>query len=139
MSRSSPRQEARLPRYKRANLPPPMFLTDRDEQLIEWVYRLRFPTQEQLQALLFRPSTASSCKRRLTLLYHNRYLDRRLIPLRSAFGANRAVYCLDRRGAELLGFRRKSGQARLNWRRPTTTANSTSWSTRWASTTSGWP
>jgi hypothetical protein len=39
------------------------------------------------------------------LLYHNRFLDRRLIPLRSAFGANRAVYCLDCRGAELLRLR----------------------------------
>lgn len=101
--RSTARRE-RLPRYRRAESPPPMHLTARDEELVRWIYELRFATQEQLAALLFTPSTRSSCKRRLTLLYHNGYLDRRLIPLRSRFGANRAAYCLDRRGAELLAF-----------------------------------
>lgn len=107
---------ARLPRYKRAARPPAMLLTERDELIVELVYELRFATQEQIQALLFSAGAASSSKRRLTLLYHNRYLDRRLMPLRSALGASRAVYCLDRRGAELLKFRRKTGAERLGWR-----------------------
>ena len=110
------RSTPRLPRYKRAASPPPMQLTDRDEKIISCVSEFRFATQEQLQALVFTPTTASSCKRRLTLLYHNGYLDRRLIPLRSAFGSNRAVYCLDRRGAELLSYRHKTGSAVIHWR-----------------------
>jgi hypothetical protein len=93
-----------------------MRLTARDEQIIDWVYELRFATQEQIADLLFSPKASSSCRRRLTLLYHNGYLDRRLIPLRSRFGANRAVYCLDRRGAELLAFLRKTGRSNLGWR-----------------------
>ena len=92
-----------------------MQLTARDEHIVRWVYELRFATQEQLQLLLFTPSTTSSCKRRLTLLYHNGYLDRRLIPLRSRFGANRAAYCVDRRGAELLAFLAKTGTP-IAWR-----------------------
>jgi len=106
----------RLPRYKRADTPPPFHLTPRDEELIRWIYELRFATREQLQQLLFTPSTASSCKRRLTLLYHNGYIDRRLIPLRSRFGANRAAYCLDKAGRDLLALRTGSGPAVIDWR-----------------------
>jgi hypothetical protein len=91
-----------------------MLLTERDEELIRWVYELRFATQEQLQQLLFARTTVSSCKRRLTLLYHNGYLDRRLIPLRSRLGANRAAYCLDRRGAKLLAH--MNGTTGIVWR-----------------------
>jgi len=114
-SPSSAASGGRLPRYKRAEAMPPMQLTARDEQIVRSVYEVRFATQEQLQLLLFTPTTASSCKRRLTLLYHNGYLDRRLIPLHSRFGANRAAYCLDRRGAELLAFLDKTGPP-LSWR-----------------------
>jgi hypothetical protein len=94
-----------------------MLFTPRDHDIIRWVYDLHFSTQEQIQQLLFTPSTASSCKRRLTLLYHNAYLDRRLLPLRSQFGANRAAYCLDKRGAHLLAFDEKTGHSRIAWRR----------------------
>lgn len=93
-----------------------MRLTARDEQILHEVAQLRFATQEQIQQLLFTPSTASSSKRRLTLLYHNGYLDRRLLPLRSRFGANRAVYCLDKRGAKLLAFHDKATAEGLVWR-----------------------
>lgn len=113
---SSDRKPDRLPRYRRAETPPAIMLTPRDEDIIRWVYELRFATREQIQSLLFTPSTASSCKRRLTLLYHNRYLDRRLLPLRSRFGANRAAYCLDKRGAELLAFRAGTTALPVDWK-----------------------
>jgi hypothetical protein len=93
-----------------------MRLTGRDQQIVDWVYELRFTTQEQIGQLLFSPKASSSCRRRLTLLYHNGYLDRRLIPLHSRFGANRAAYCLDKRGAELVAFLRNSGRADVAWR-----------------------
>jgi|CXWL01.1.fsa_nt_gi hypothetical protein len=113
---STDRKQNRLPRYKRADQPPRMLLTPRDQDIIRWVYELRFATQEQIQQLLFTPSTASSCKRRLTLLYHNGYLDRRLLPLRSRFGANRAAYCLDKKGKDLLDAQTGSGLASIGWR-----------------------
>jgi hypothetical protein len=113
---SSDRKQNRLPRYKRAEIAPRMVLTRRDEEIVRWVYELRFATQEQIQQLLFTPTTASSCKRRLTLLYHNGYLDRRLLPLRSRFGANRAAYCLDKKGKQLLTHRTGSGLAQIDWR-----------------------
>ena len=93
-----------------------MRLTDRDERIIAWVNELRFATREQIQMLLFTPHGSSACKRRLTLLYHSGFLDRRLIPLRSSFGANRAAYCLDHRGADLLMLQRKTGAADAVWR-----------------------
>lgn len=112
---SSDRRQNRLPRYKRAEKPPRMLLTPRDIEIVRWVYQLRFATQEQIQQLLFTPSTASSCKRRLTLLYHNSYLDRRLLPLRTRHGANRAAYCLDRKGRDLLDHLAGSGDS-VDWR-----------------------
>ena len=91
-----------------------MTLTDRDEEIIQWVAQLRFASQDQIQRLLFSPAAASACKRRLSLLYHNGYLDRRYLPLRSAFGSARALYCLDRRGYDLLTFRYP--EAHWHWR-----------------------
>lgn len=113
---SSDHKQDRLPRYKRAAQPPKMLLTPRDFDIISWVSQLRFATQEQIQQLLFTPSTASSSKRRLTLLYHNGYLDRRLLPLRTRFGANRAAYCLDKKGKDLLTQRAGSGNQTIDWR-----------------------
>ena len=72
------------------------------------------PPRSKFNLCFSAPTTASSCKHRLTLLYHNGYLDSALIPLRSTFGSNRAVYCLDKRGAELLKLRLKTG--RFEWR-----------------------
>lgn len=106
----------RLPRYRRADTPPPMRLTDRDEEILQWVEELHFATQEQIQALLFTTAGASSAKRRLTLLFHNGYLTRKFIPLRGGFGASRAAYCIDQRGAALLSLRRGTGAVPDSWK-----------------------
>jgi hypothetical protein len=70
----------RLPRYWRASVPPPMQLTARDIRLVRWVHEMRFLTREQIQRLEFTPSTVSYCKRRLALLFHHGYLDRKFVP-----------------------------------------------------------
>ena len=106
----------RLPRYRRADTPPPMRLTERDQDILSLAEEYRFITREQVQALLFTPAAASAAKRRLTLLFHNGYLGRQLLPLRSAFGANRAVYFVDRRGAAVLELLEKTGVAVPTWR-----------------------
>src|SRR3972149_10438317 len=94
---------ARLPRFSRSPSPPPMQVTQRDERILEGVHDCRLLTREQVCRLLeFGAGGTSSCKRRLTLLYHHGLLERLHLPLRGAYGASRAVYCLDRAGAEYL-------------------------------------
>lgn len=103
----------RLPRYRRTSSPPPMQLTARDISIVRWVYEMRFLTREQIQRLEFAPSTASYCKRRLALLFHHSYLDRKFIPAPGSFGSTRAIYCIATRGARLLAHELK---ADINWR-----------------------
>src|SRR5688572_9440667 len=66
----------RLPRYRRSSHPPPMQITARDIRIVRAVYEMRFLTREQIQVLEFTPSTASYCKRRLSLLFYHGFLDR---------------------------------------------------------------
>jgi hypothetical protein len=103
----------RLPRYRRASTPPAMQLTARDIRIVRWVYEMRFITREQIQRLEFSPSTASYCKRRLALLFHNSYLDRKFIPAPNSFGSTKAIYCLASKGAQLLAHELK---ADIDWR-----------------------
>ncbi|HJW76850.1 MAG TPA: replication-relaxation family protein [Thermoleophilia bacterium] len=111
---SVPRQ--RLPRYRRASSPPPMQLTARDVRVLNTVSDMRFLTREQVQELLFSPSTASYCKRRLALLYHNAYLDRVYVPSLNAFGATKAIYTLATKGAAVVARDRKIELRELMWR-----------------------
>lgn len=90
-----------------------MQLTARDIRIVRWVYEMRFMTREQIQRLEFSPSTASYCKRRLALLFHNGYLDRKFIPAPGSFGSTRAIYCLDSKGAQLLAYELKTD---IDWR-----------------------
>ncbi len=107
---------ARLPRDKRSESPPPMQLTDRDLRVLRLVADFRYMTREQVERLEFSPSTASYCKRRLSLLYHNRYLERRFLPLRAAFGSARAYYTLDRRGANVVREAFALTASEVDWR-----------------------
>jgi hypothetical protein len=91
-----------------------MLLTNRDIEILGWLYECRFLLRKQLQALSFSAGAASSCKRRLTLLYHNGYIGRLTMPVPAAFGATRAVYHLDRRGAGVLATTQREAYA--GWR-----------------------
>ncbi|HXG37042.1 MAG TPA: replication-relaxation family protein [Dehalococcoidia bacterium] len=106
----------RLPRYRRAGSPPRMRLTDRDVKVVHWVQEMRFLTREQIQRLEFSPASVSYCKRRLSLLFHNGYVERRFIPTPDSFGSTRAVYCLAARGAQLLRQELKLHPNQLEWR-----------------------
>ncbi len=107
---------ARLPRHRRAETPPPMLLTERDIEILRTVAEFRYMTREQVEKLFFSPSTTSYCKRRLSLLYHNGYLERRFLPLRQAFGAARAYYVLDQKGAEVVCETTGRTRQELDWR-----------------------
>jgi hypothetical protein len=84
-----------------------MVLTTRDIAIVRSVFEMRFLTREQIQRLAFSPSTASYCKRRLALLFHHGYLDRKFIPAVGSFGSQKAVYCLAPKGARLLAHELK--------------------------------
>ena len=94
------------PARVRSKNPPPFQLTERDIRMLERLYLLRLLDQQQLQRLEFTTGGASACKRRLTLLFHGGYVDRRYAPRTVPYGAPRAAYCLDRRGAELVAAHR---------------------------------
>ncbi len=106
----------RLPRYRRASHPPRMQITARDIRVVRAVHEMRFVTREQVQRLEFSPSTASFCKRRLTLLYHHGFLDRKFIPAPGSLGSTRAIYCLDRKGADLVAHELAVSPGDLDWR-----------------------
>jgi hypothetical protein len=93
-----------------------MQLTARDVRILSAASDMRFLTREQIQQLLFSPSTASYCKRRLALLYHNAYLERIYVPSRNSFGSSKAIYTLAPRGAGVVARDRKVEFRELNWR-----------------------
>lgn len=93
-----------------------MQITARDVRILEAVCDMRFLTREQVQQLYFSPSTASYCKRRLALLYHNAYLDRLYIPSMNPFGATKAIYMLAPKGASIVARHRKLEVRELGWR-----------------------
>lgn len=70
-----------------------MRLTERDERILELVWRTRALRDDQVQVALFSPGARSRCQLRLTLLVRNRYLDR--LPRRLV--NEPAVYVLSRR------------------------------------------
>jgi hypothetical protein len=107
---------SRLPRSHRSPTPPPMLLTDRDVRILEWVHDCRFLTCEQIERLEFGPGAASNCRRRVGLLYHHGYLNRILEPLRDSYGASRAAYYLDRRGAQCLAQLQRAPVEGGGWR-----------------------
>lgn len=117
MPRSSSARPARLPRYQRAKSPPNFRLTDRDLRVLHHLHDLRLLAREQIQSLEFTPAGTSSCKRRLTLLYHHGYVDRRYASINAPFGAARSAYCLDRIGAEALAAHLSKDVRDLDWRR----------------------
>ena len=112
--------EGRLPRYRRAQHPPPMVLTERDREVIKTVHAYGTLSRSQIETLLFRPDNGqdhptktSRCRHRLKLMYHHRFLGR--IPVRVQFGPGCSdfVYCLAQRGAELVS---KEVDGEIHWR-----------------------
>jgi hypothetical protein len=93
-----------------------MQLTARDVRVLNAVCDMRFLTREQIQQIVFSPSTASWCKRRLALLYHNAYLDRIYVPSLNTFGSTKAIYTLASRGAGVVARDRKLEVRELDWR-----------------------
>jgi len=96
-------------RNQRPSHPRPMRETERDRQIVEWVYAYRILSQAQLERLLRR--SQSTVQRILMRLYHHQYLDRQFMPVAYA-GSSPTLYMLGKRGIALLqrqGFEDFSG------------------------------
>ena len=96
MNRESKKRRKRFQRDPKVSLK----LTDRDRDIIHWVYRHRFLSSKHIVSLV--EGSGQGISRRLNLLFHAGYLDR---PKRQvmAFGNNHhMVYGLGNKGANLL-------------------------------------
>lgn len=91
-----------LTRFSRSPTPPAFQIQARDLSVLLGIRRFGLMTRQQIQRLLFTPSTASACKRRLTLLYHHGYVGRLPLPIRNGYGSVRAVYFIERFGERAL-------------------------------------
>ena len=104
------------PRYRRAEEYPSKRFTQRDGRIINWVYEMRFLSREQIQRLEFRPNQGRYCRERLRWLYDEGYLARRRLDLRTGFGANMPIYCLEEQGAEWIALDQKMDRSEIDWR-----------------------
>lgn len=86
--------------YRDSKNPPPLRLQERDIQILKTVYDYRFLQTDHIQALL--PGSREGIRRRLQKLYHNGYLERFFLPLPLGVGSSKAIYTLDKKGAQLL-------------------------------------
>ena len=73
-----------------------MVLTKRDREIVRWVYEARLATRKQVHKLFFTEGGRSRCKRRLTLLYRNGYIDK----LARKFVSAPDVYYISRRSSK---------------------------------------
>lgn len=80
---------------------PPLRLTQRDIQILNFVYEYRFLTTRQIHALV--GGGKRGVTERLSRLFHHGYLDRPLQQLSlRIFGYRHIIYALSRNGAQLL-------------------------------------
>ena len=107
---------SRRPRFKRAKTRP-FRLTERDVEIIMYVYRHRLLDTPAILALLGSGS-AQQIKRRLQLLYHGRYLDRPRAQLNEVFrhpGSVPMVYALGNRGADVVASELGLPRRQIDW------------------------
>jgi len=97
-----------------------MVLTRRDREIIKAVHSFRLLTRSQIEVLLFppdkgqdHPTKTSRCRLRLKLLYHHGFLERPLVGVQPGPARGDFVYCLDRKGAELIA---SEGEIEVDWR-----------------------
>ena len=103
----------RLPRYTRAKRPPGISVQPRDVLILMAVAcHYRYLTTRQIHMLFFGGSM-SKTRLRLTKLYHNRYLDRVHRP--TVKGSGEAIYCLDKRGADMLASKLDVDRGSMLW------------------------
>ena len=106
----------RRPRFERVPIRN-FHLTERDLQIIQSVERHRLLNSEQIVALLSEGSP-QHVRRRLQLLFHNRYLDRPPVQIADFYrtpGTLPMVYGLGNKGAEILAEQLDRPLGRVDW------------------------
>jgi len=97
-----------------------MQLTERDAQIVLAVYKHRFLTTHQIEALCFPSETSRGtrtvCQRRLQLLYHHGFLSRLPEVLVINQGRKPLVYGLDERGAMLVASLTNVDRSAIEWK-----------------------
>ena len=106
--------QQRLPRKRRAKSPPPIQLTERDGLLLDAVLSYRFILIEHFE-WLFPADSIRGIMNRLRLLYHHRYLDRVNLPVSKS--ANKMIYSLTEKGAQLLAEMQGVSREDIPWNR----------------------
>jgi len=91
-------------------------LTERDSAIIQAFSSYHAPTTENIETLLFSPSTRSRCLVRLKNLYHHGFLLRTEQPQSLTEGRKPLVYWLDKKGAELIAINRGIEFADVGWK-----------------------
>lgn len=108
----------RRPRYERVAPSAPFKVTDRDLEIVHYVYQHRFLTSDQITALT--GGSQQGVSRRLNLLFHAGWLDRPraqlLMPDRLDKRCNHAmIYALGNNGAKYLSGELDLPLSTVNW------------------------
>ena len=105
--------QIRKPRFKRVPIATPLWLGERDWQIIRLVHRHRFLRSDQIAAFI--GGSQQWIVRRLQLLFHHGYLERPHAQLESYYrpGSRAIVHGVGKKGEELL--RRDFGFT-ISWR-----------------------
>src|ERR1043165_8920687 len=92
----------RLPRYNRTAASPAFIITNRDREIIRFVYSHRFLRSSQIAALI--GASRQPVLRRLQLLFHHGYLTRPRAQVEyfTKGGSREIVYGLGNKGAKSL-------------------------------------
>ena len=114
MPRKPKTDQARLPKKERAKEPPRFMLTARDTGFVQAILEYRFLHISQM-VWLFPDASRRGMENRLRYLYHNKYLERIVYP--ESVNANRLVYAMAEKGANLLAETDKVARNEIAWHR----------------------
>lgn len=122
-NQSKSRSKKRLPRLKRVPVEqrPPLYMKDRDIDIIRTIYKYRALTSDQIERLLFvepgKPKPKNSrCNVRLQALFHHEFIFRDEQPRKVHEGRKPLIYFLDKRGAEFLAELDGRDVSEIEWK-----------------------
>ncbi len=92
----------RLPRYKRVENYPEIFIGRPKQAILEAVATYTYLSAPQLTRLLFAPTSLTYVRDHLKDLYQAKYLERVYLPAITPLGSSLAIYTLDTKGVKFL-------------------------------------
>ena len=106
----------RSPRFERTDVRP-IRITDRDVEILEYVFDHRFLSSRHITSLLGKGNSRQHLLRRLRLFFHHRYLDRprAQIAYYRRGGSRPMIYALGDRGADVLTEKLGVPRGKVRW------------------------